>query len=59
VPEVARKRLGMQPGQDNLLLRVVLRPMDRTMTADEANAVRDLIHDAIHQGAPTERAAIA
>jgi phenylalanyl-tRNA synthetase alpha chain len=59
VPEVARQRLGMQPGQDNLLLRVVLRPMDRTMTADEANAVRDLIHDAIHQGAPTERAAIA
>jgi phenylalanyl-tRNA synthetase alpha chain len=40
----------MRPGQDNVLLRVVMRPMDRTMTADDANALRDRIHDALHEG---------
>jgi phenylalanyl-tRNA synthetase alpha chain len=50
VPAAARKRLGMMHGQDNVLLRVVLRPMDRTMTADEANSLRDRIYDALHEG---------
>jgi phenylalanyl-tRNA synthetase alpha chain len=53
VPTAARERLGMRPGQDNILLRVVLRPMDRTMTADEANALRDRIYDALHDGGRT------
>ncbi len=56
VPAAARERLGMQPGQDNVLLRVVLRPTDRTMTADEANAVRDRIYAALHEGTDTAAA---
>jgi phenylalanyl-tRNA synthetase alpha chain len=53
VPAAARERLGMLPGQDNVLLRVILRPMDRTMTADEANAMRDRIYAALHEGTRT------
>jgi phenylalanyl-tRNA synthetase alpha chain len=51
VPDTARKRLGMKPGQENVLLRVMLRPTDRTLTADEANALRDQIYAALHEGA--------
>ena len=56
VPAAARERLGMRPGQDNVLLRVVLRPTDRTMTADEANAMRDRIYAALHEGTETAAA---
>jgi phenylalanyl-tRNA synthetase alpha chain len=50
VPDTARARLGMVDGQDNVLVRVVLRPVDRTLTADEANALRDRIYRALHEG---------
>jgi phenylalanyl-tRNA synthetase alpha chain len=50
LPTGPRERLGIRPGQDNVLLRVVLRPMDRTMTAHDANALRDRIYDALHEG---------
>ena len=50
LPGPARDRLGIRPGQDNVLLRVVLRPTDRTLTAGEANAVRDRIYGALHEG---------
>ena len=32
VPEVARKRLGMSPGRQNLLIRVTLRSLDGTVS---------------------------
>ena len=48
VPEVARERLEMQPGQRNVLVRIVLRPWDRTLTDAEANALRDRIYAALH-----------
>jgi len=51
LPGPARDRLGIRPGQDNVLVRVVLRPIDRTLTAGEANAVRDRIYGALHEGA--------
>ncbi|TDE11787.1 hypothetical protein [Jiangella asiatica] len=50
LPEVARARLGIRPGQDNVLLRLVLRPVDRTLTSDEANALRDRVYTALHTG---------
>jgi phenylalanyl-tRNA synthetase alpha chain len=50
LPGPARDRLGIRPGQDNVLLRVVLRATDRTLTAGEANAVRDRIYGALHEG---------
>lgn len=52
LPLAARERLGIIPGQVNVLLRVVLRPVDRTLTGDEVNALRDRIYAAIHEGSP-------
>jgi phenylalanyl-tRNA synthetase alpha chain len=48
VPEVARERLEMRSGQRNLLVRVVLRPWDRTLTDAEANELRDRLYAALH-----------
>jgi phenylalanyl-tRNA synthetase alpha chain len=48
VPELARERLEMRPGQRNLLVRIVLRPWDRTLTDAEANELRDRIYAALH-----------
>ncbi len=48
--EAARARLGTQDGQVNLLLRIVLRPIDRTLTSDQANLIRNTIYRAVHEG---------
>jgi phenylalanyl-tRNA synthetase alpha chain len=48
--EAARARLGIVPGQKNLLLRVVIRDLERTLTAAEANSLRDDIYAALHEG---------
>jgi phenylalanyl-tRNA synthetase alpha chain len=50
LPAAALARLGLQPSQRNLLVRVVLRRLDRTLTDAEANLLRDRIYAAIHQG---------
>jgi phenylalanyl-tRNA synthetase alpha chain len=50
LPDVAAARLGMQPEQKNVLVRVVLRSVDRTLTRDEANDLRDRIFAALHEG---------
>jgi phenylalanyl-tRNA synthetase alpha chain len=50
LPPAAIARLGLRPGQRNLLIRVVLRRLDRTLTDAEANDLRDRIYAAIHQG---------
>jgi phenylalanyl-tRNA synthetase alpha chain len=50
LPAPARDRLGTVPGQDNVLLRMVLRPLDRTLTDARANAVRDRVYAALHEG---------
>jgi phenylalanyl-tRNA synthetase alpha chain len=50
LPPAAAERLGARPGQRNLLVRIVLRHLERTLTDDEANALRDRVYAAIHQG---------
>lgn len=50
LPPQARGRLGLRPGQKNMLLRVLLRGLDRTLTSEEANALRDRIFAAVHEG---------
>ena len=50
LPDAARSRLGTKDGQVNLLLRIVLRPIDRTLTSDEANVIRNAIYRAVHEG---------
>jgi phenylalanyl-tRNA synthetase alpha chain len=50
LPAVVRERLGMGLEQWNVLLRIVLRDLERTLTAQEANRLRDMIYAALHQG---------
>lgn len=57
LPPSAVKRMGISPGQKNVLLRVVLRALDRTLTHDECNTLRDDIYAALHRGTAWEWAA--
>ena len=57
LPPVARQRLGMNEAQKNVLVRLDLRPLDRTLTDAEANALRDDVYEAIHEGSTGQWAA--
>ncbi|MFI9381633.1 hypothetical protein [Kutzneria sp. NPDC052558] len=48
LPPAARERLGLRAGEKNVLLRVVLRDLERTLTDERANALRDAVYRAIH-----------
>jgi phenylalanyl-tRNA synthetase alpha chain len=50
LPAAAAARLGISPGQKNALVRVVLRDLERSLTHEEANELRDEIYAAIHRG---------
>ncbi|OKJ13658.1 PheS-related mystery ligase SrmL [Kitasatospora sp. CB01950] len=50
LPPQALARLGARPDQHNLLVKVVLRPLHHTLTDAEANALRDRVFAALHQG---------
>jgi phenylalanyl-tRNA synthetase alpha chain len=50
LPPIAVERLGLRAGQRNVLLRIVLRHVDRTLTDVEANELRDRIFAAVHEG---------
>jgi phenylalanyl-tRNA synthetase alpha chain len=51
LPAPALARLGARPDQRNLLVRVILRRLDRTLTDAEANDLRDRIYARLHHGA--------
>jgi phenylalanyl-tRNA synthetase alpha chain len=46
----ARRRLGIDARQKNVLLRLVIRDLERTLTSHEANELRDRVYDALHEG---------
>jgi phenylalanyl-tRNA synthetase alpha chain len=46
----AQQRLGMAPSHKNVLLRIVIRDLEHTLTSDEANGLRDDIYEATHEG---------
>lgn len=50
LPAKAIERLGLLPGQENVLLRVVLRDCSRSITTREANALYERIQSALHEG---------
>ena len=56
LPSSAAARMGMTPDQKNVLVRVVLRHLERTLTDAEANNLRDRIYAALHRGNRHERA---
>lgn len=50
LPKVAIERLGMNKGQKNVLLRIVLRDLVKTLESSEANNIYTTIYKNIHQG---------
>jgi phenylalanyl-tRNA synthetase alpha chain len=50
LPAQAVARLGIRQGQKNVLVKVVLRHLEQTLTDEEANRMRDRIYMALHQG---------
>lgn len=50
LPPQAIDRLGLQPGQKNVLLRLIIRHPTRSVTQAEANALRNRVYQAVHQG---------
>lgn len=50
LPLHVQERLGTRPGQLNVLLRLVLRPLAGTLTDREANVLRDRVYAAVHEG---------
>jgi phenylalanyl-tRNA synthetase alpha chain len=50
LPPQAITRLGIRPDHKNLLVRIVLRPLERTLTHEEANHLRDRVYAALHRG---------
>jgi phenylalanyl-tRNA synthetase alpha chain len=50
LPAAALGRLGGRPEQRNLLVRVVIRRLDRTLTDAQANDLRDRIYARLHRG---------
>jgi len=57
LPEQAARRLRIEARQKNVLLRVVLRDLEKTLTHEQANELRDQIYAALHQGKVHEWAA--
>lgn len=57
LPAAARDRLGMRPGQRNVLVRLVLRALDTTLTDAEANVLRDRVYAELHDGTAAQWAA--
>jgi phenylalanyl-tRNA synthetase alpha chain len=54
LPDSARQRLGLRPGQQNVLLRIMLRDPGRTLTTVQANTIRDRVYAGLHQGSAYE-----
>lgn len=56
LPVRARDRLGLGTDQVNAVVRIVIRPLDRTLTDREANDLRNQVYRAVHRGPRLEMA---
>ncbi|MEK7585902.1 MAG: hypothetical protein AAB477_01550 [Patescibacteria group bacterium] len=50
LPEVARERLGAREDQDNILVRIILRHPDKTLTKKEAADLYEMAYPKLHKG---------
>lgn len=50
LPKVAQERLGILDGQDNWLIRIILRHPSQSITNEKANSLYTLIYEDIHKG---------
>jgi phenylalanyl-tRNA synthetase alpha chain len=58
LPLGAVARLGIVPGQANVLVRLTLQSLERTLTSAEANALRNRVYMAVHEGPELELIAV-
>ena len=50
LPPHVQEKLGLQKGQKNALVRVVLRSLHRSLTDEECNLYRDKVYECLHEG---------
>ena len=50
LPNVAIERLGMNNSQKNVLLKITIRDLNKTLLSKEANEIYSEIYQIIHQG---------
>lgn len=50
LPPIVRERLGCQPDQKNVLVRVTLRHLERSITNEEANEIYERAYKGINKG---------
>ena len=50
LPDVARQRLGCNPSQKNVLVRITLRDLERSITNDEANRLYGQVYARVNKG---------
>ncbi len=50
LPQIARERLGATEDQDNILVRIILRHPDKTLTKKEAADLYDMAYPKLHKG---------
>ncbi|QDP98184.1 hypothetical protein FOE78_21805 [Microlunatus elymi] len=56
LPPTARERLGLGGHQLNALVRITVRPLQHTLTDEQANELRNRVYRAIHRGPRLELA---
>ena len=44
LPEKAKERLGIEPNEKNILVRIIFRSLERSLTNEECNEYRDIIY---------------
>lgn len=54
LPESAKNRMGISPEQKNLLIRITLKSLSKTLTTEEAKNIRNNIYNLIHKGTKKE-----
>ena len=50
LPQIAKDRLGASKGQDNVLVKIVLRHPDKTLTKEQANVLYDQAYPRLNRG---------
>ncbi len=56
LPIATNERMGMQPGQKNILLQLVIRHIDKTLTDQDTNNLRNKVYKLLHEGKRVELA---
>lgn len=50
LPEIAKLKLGIKPNQKNILVRITLRDLNRSITNEEANQIYKKIYQRVNEG---------